>query len=281
MRYDRQKAFPYPVLRPQSDDYVDSEFQTTADFTINNGCDEIKVEISFALSCAEIVSAIKGGLAEYAAVISCRDTFFRYIINTEEAKNIAKISTGLLRGEVRVESYVVVKKDIASYESPDINSEFGGGTFTFSPGDILAQDEPQVFYIDRDLFKPVTSVFDLVKKDALSGAEWRLGYELDHIQIEVSPAMKEKIDNARNDPKNRVILLNSIYFAAVMQAVQKLKESLSSGEYEACSWAQVIQKQAHNKGVDITIHDAYLIAERLMQYPLALLETQVFKGGEQ
>jgi hypothetical protein len=65
-----------------------------------------------------------------------------------------------------------------------------------------------------------------------------------------------------------------------MQAIQKLKETLGTGEYEACSWAQVIQKQAHNKGIDLASQEAYLVAERLMQYPLARLEAQIFKGGE-
>ena len=63
-----------------------------------------------------------------------------------------------------------------------------------------------------------------------------------------------------------------------MQAIQKLQQSKET--YEDKKWAQVILKQAHNKSCDIDIHDAYLIAERLMQEPLRRLNDYVFKGSE-
>lgn len=280
MRFDKQKAFPYPVLRPSSDDYKDCEFQVTPEFEIEKDATEIGVKITYALSSDEIINEIEKGNAEYVSIISCRDTYFRSVLATKEQKQEARFAIGLLRGEVRVEPYVVVRKEITSFTARDINPEFGSGPFSFSPGDILAQDEVQVFFIDRDLFKPVTSVFELVKKESLEGAEWTISFDQDHVQIEVSPLMKEKIDNARNDNKNKVILLNSIYFAGVMQAIQKLKDTGSTGEYEGYKWAMVIRHQAHNRGWDIEAHDAYLIAERLMQHPLALLDAYIFKGGE-
>jgi len=187
---------------------------------------------------------------------------------------------GELRGEVKVNPYVVVKNDISGFVSPDINPEFGDGPFQFVIGDILAQDESQVFYIDRDLFKPITSVFELVKKDEQSEGIWSVDFDGDHVQIIVSPKLKESIDNARNTKENRVILINSIYFAAVMQSIQKLKDSETQAEYCDKKWAKIISGQAHNKGLDIGKHDAYMIAEKLMQQPIKLLDTYVFKSGE-
>ena len=210
-------------------------------------------------------------------MISCRDTYFQKVISTQEARIEDNFDIGAMRGEVRINPYVVVKKDIATFASPDINSEFGHGPFQFVEGDVLAQDEPQIFYIDRDLFKPITSVFDLVKKDGLNGL-WTVGFEEDHIQIEVSQKLKESIDAARNDHKKRVVLLNSIYFAAVMQAVQKLKDP--NENFEGKKWAETIRRQAHNKGISLDGYDAYLIAEQLMQQPIKHLETYVLKGGD-
>lgn len=92
--------------------------------------------------------------------------------------------------------------------------------------------------------------------------------------------MKESIDNARNSKANRAVLINSIYFGAVMQAIQKLQNEDTRETYIDKKWAKVITGQAHNKGFDISSNDAYLIAERLMQQPLKLLEAYVFKGAE-
>jgi hypothetical protein len=280
MRFDRQKAFPYPVLRPSSDDYKDCEFQVTPEFIIEQDATEIGVKITYALSSEEIMDEIKKANAEYVSIVSCRDTYFRTILATSEQTQEARFDIGLLRGEVRVEPYVVVRKEIQSFIAQDINPEFGAGPFRFSAGDILAQDDAQIFYVDRDLFKSVTSVFDLVKSESLSGFEWTIGYSSDHVQIAVGPNVKEKIDNARNDPKNKAVLFNSILFAAVMQAIQKLKDTVESGDYDDYKWAQIIKRQLHNKGYDMMAHDAYLLAERLLQYPLALLDEYFFKGDD-
>lgn len=279
MKFDKNKAFPYPVLRPYSDDYKDVEFQATVEFAV--GKEKIKASVGFAISSSEILNEIKNGNAEYIATISCRDTYFQTVLSSSSKKVGAEFDIGELRGEVRVNPYVVVKKDITAFVSPDINAEFGTGPFSYVVGDILAQDETQLFYIDRDLFKPITSVFDLVKKDEQSDGIWTVGFDDEHIQIEVSPKMKESIDNARNNKEKRVVLINSIYFAAVMQAIQKLKDEDTRATYEERKWAKVILGQAHNKGCDLGAHDAYMIAERLMQQPIKLLDTYIFKGNDQ
>lgn len=275
MKFDRYKAFPYPVLRPESDDYKDAEFQATVEFVIADK--NIKANIGFALSSEEIKIEIAKGNAEYVSMVSCRDTYFQQVLSTAENKLNAVFEIGSLRGEVRVDTYVVVKKDMPAFVSPDINLEFGPGPFKYMEGDVLAQDEAQVFYIDRDLFKPITSLFDLVKKDGLTDGIWMVSFDGNHVQIEVSPKMKQTIDDARNDHKKRVILLNSIYFAAVMQAVQKLQDPQEN--FEGKKWAEVIKRQALNKGLVLENTDAYLITEHLMQQPALLLDAYVFKGA--
>lgn len=277
MKFDKHKAFPYPVLRPGSDDYSDVEFQVMVEFAISGN--SVTANVLFANSCEEIVEQIEAGKAAYVCVISCRDTYIQRVIETKESAVSLEFEIGKLRGEVKVDPYVVVKDDIENYACPNINSEFGGGPFAFQAGDVLAQEETQAFYIDRDVFKPITSVVDLVKKDNLTEGLWTINFDDDHIRIEVSPKLKESIDDARNDNKNRVILKNSIYFAAVMQAIQKLQDKEES--FGDRKWAKIFTNQASNRGIDIEGHDAYLVAQQLMQLPALQLDTLVFKGGNQ
>ena len=128
------------------------------------------------------------------------------------------------------------------------------------------------------MFKPVTSVFDLVSKDSLAPGEWNVGTDEDHVQIQVSPSLKESIDGARNNNHHRVVLLNSIYYLAVVHVIQRLKEM--SDEYEARKWSRVIFRQLHNMGLDIYTTDAYVLAQRLMKFPLTALNHYVLKGSE-
>ena len=276
MKFDRNKTFPYPVLRPYSDDYIDVEFDANVDFTSKDGV--VTADISYRVSSSELIEQIKIGNAKFVSIVSCRETYFRDVL-TSDAKQIVKnFDVGNLRGEVKVDSYIIAVKKIPSFSCPDINPEFGRDSFAFTPGDVLAQDETAVFYIDRDLFKPVTSVFDLVKNPEYSEGEWRISLDDDHIQIVVSTAMKESIDNARNNTNMKVILLNSIYFTAAVHAIQRLKEFGS--DYEEKKWGRVFYRQIHNNGLDLVSTDAYILAQKLMKYPLKVLNAYVLKGAE-
>jgi hypothetical protein len=276
MKFDRNKTFPYPVLRPYSDDYVDVEFQTNVDFSSNEGL--VSTEISYRVSSTEINEQIENGNAKFVSIVSCRETYFRDVITSKEMKIARNFDVGNLRGEVKVDSYIVAVKKIPSFSSPDINPEFGRNSFAFTPGDVLAQEETAVFYIDRDLFKPVTSVFDLVKNPEFSDGEWKINLDDDHIQIVISTTMKESIDNARNNTTMKVVLLNSIYFSAAVHAIQRLKEFGS--DYEEKKWGRVFFRQIHNNGLDLANTDAYILAQKLMKYPLKVLNAYVLKGAE-
>src|SRR4051794_12941307 len=123
MKYDKYKAFPYPVLRPESDDYKDAEFQVNVNFGLAK--DEVTVSVTYALSSDEIKAEIDKGTADYVCLISCRDTYCQRTISTSTPKSQARFDSGALRGEVKVNSYVVAKNDILAFTSPDINTEFG------------------------------------------------------------------------------------------------------------------------------------------------------------
>lgn len=274
MKFDKNKAFPYPVLRPYSDDFFDSEFQSTVDFVIEQ--QEVSVEVSYALSSSDISDLIADDKAEFVTVISCRDTYFSTSLKTNNLKIVSKFDDGIFRGEVEVKSYVLIKNKI-NFVSGEIHQDFGPGPFAYTPGDIIAQDETAVYYFDRELFRPVTSVFDLVKKVGLDRGVWELRFDQDRIQIQVSPEMKETLDRARNLISNRAVLLNSIYFAAVMEAVEKLRDP--DGAYEDYKWAHVFRQTAHNNSVDLQSSDSYLITQRLMKSPMLMLNDYVFKAG--
>jgi hypothetical protein len=274
MKFDRQKTFPYPVLRPYSDDYVDVEFQANIEFTIDKN--DIDCSCSYLTSSDELAKEVEKGYAKYVSIISCRDTYFRKVLSTSTSELTVKLDANSLRGEVTVDSYIVAVKDINGFRSSDINQEFGQEAFFFNAGQVLAQEETRAIYVDRDLFKPLSSVFELVKNEGLIGGDWRVGVDQDNVQIEVSTEMKESIDNARNSKISRTVLINSLYFTAVVHALQSLKDGGDFGEFK---WARVMQRQLHNQGLELDATDAYVLAQKLMKHPLSILRTNVFQGA--
>ncbi len=278
MRFDLQKSFPYPVLRPGVDDYVDGEFQVTVDFSRDQESDDLIAEISVALSVGEIEQQIRLGNAAFSVLFSCRDTYFREIVQTDSKHARYTFAGGALRGQVVVSPFVVATKPIPEFSCDLINPEFNASSFSFSEGELLAADEPKVIYIDRDLFRPISSIMQIVKADHLSGFEWRASFDTDKIQIQLSAEAKEVVDQARNSKTNKVILINSIYFATLMQAVQFLKDDRV--EFAERRWAHVINHQCHNLGINLESHDSYVVAQSLLKTPFKLINAYCFKDDE-
>jgi hypothetical protein len=274
MQFDSQRAFPYPVWRPDVDDYTDGEFQALVDLTFPEASSKFHLDAQFALSVDEIADQIAKGNARFVLVLSCRDTYTRQVLETPENTILADFSAGSLRGEVEIYPYVVAQKEIAGFTCPYINSEFGAGPFTFDKGAVLALDRPKAVYVDRDLFRPITSIFQLVVKEGITGAEWQLNCSGDYVQIALSAHMKAKIDAARNSSTNRAILINSIYFASVMQCVRYLSD-IQDGD--ARRWVQIFSQQMQNHGIALESHAEYHIAETLLKMPLSMLDTYVFQ----
>jgi hypothetical protein len=272
MQFDHQRAFPYPVLRPDVDDYTDGDFQTAVDIRPVESDLAILAHFQCALSVPEIMHQIEIGNASFAIVVSCRETYHREVIFHTENSTERRFSGGSLRGEVQINPYVICRKKVVSFSCALINEEFGKGPFEFPVGSILAVDEPKVVYIDRDVFKPITSIFEMVIDPNLNGPEWRLRFDQPKVAITLSALTKERIDIGRSATKNKAILINSLYFSAVMQCVGLLR---AGAEYDEWRWAVIMRQQCHNLGIDLSA-DEYLISEQLMKYPLGLLSAYVF-----
>jgi hypothetical protein len=278
MRFDHQKAFPYPVLRPDVDDYLNAEFQVSVDVTGGKDNQKIEAKIAVALSSAEIKKEIEKGNAAISLVFSCRDTYFREAVTMHKYELKKSFDSSVFRGQVIVYPFIVALKPITRFSAKGINKEFRKDSFEFSIGEVLAADEPKVIYIDRELFKPVSSILQIVKDDNLTGFEWRIRFDEDKLQILLSAEAKEVIDKARNTKHNQAVLLNSIYFAAIMEAIQKLKEEPDLTEERR--WARVIEQQCHNAALDYTKHETYLIAQQLLRMPLNLLNQYTFSEDD-
>jgi hypothetical protein len=272
MQFDSLRAFPYPVLRPDVDDYVDGEMQVTVDMKSSSKDGKmINADVHFVLSVKDIQKLIQDKKATYTIVFACRDTYFRRAYSSDSPNLQISFPEGALQGEVQAYPYVVAANDITGFKCDLINPEFGKGPFSFAQGSLLAVDAPQSVFIDRDVFKSLNSVFELVKSDNISNNEWQLDTSGDKVKIIVSPRLKERIDIARNDPKNRAILLNSIYFSAVMQCLTELKSENAPDDAE-CKWARVFRQKSFNMGLDLNNHSEYMLAQKLMSYPFARID---------
>jgi len=278
MRFDHHKAFPYPVLRHDVDDYLNAEFQVSIDVEGGKNNSKIDAKVSVSLSSDEIKSQIQKGNAAVSVIFSCRETYFREAVTTQKLEFKKSFDSSALRGEVVIYPFVVALKPIPHFSAKGINREFRKDSFSFSVGEVLAAEEPRVIYIDRELFKPVSSILQIVKDENLTGFEWRIRFDEDKLQILLSAEAKEAVDKARNVKRNQAVLLNSIYFAAIMEAIQKLREEPDLADQRR--WARVIEQQCHNAALDYKKHESYIVTQQLLRLPLNLLNQYAFTENE-
>lgn len=281
MKFDLHKTFPYPVLRPGSDDYEESEFQGDVDIVIRKTEEEGENVADFRFQCvtsSEDLSAfIKEGKAFYVAVVSCRSTYLRISEQSSNSDFALSIPATHIRDEVKIDFFIVAADDIEDFSPQDLNSEYEGQSFSLSPGNVLAQDEPRIFYFDRELIKPVSSVFDIVVNDELEDGIWHLDLNSDRVKIVVSRVTKESLDFARASKEHRATLINSIYFAAVLYCISSMQSY--PDDYSSYRWSDIFRKQAFNQGLDIDNQESYRLAQALLKRPLQLLTTYVFVDG--
>ena len=279
MQFDLLRAFPYPVLRPRVNDYVDGDIQATVNLEQSSSDLLVRAEIQFVISVPELLELVVQGKARFAVVFACRDTYFRQSVQSVDGEFSHIFEPGVFRGQVIIYPYLVAIQRIEDFSCPWINEEFGLGPFSFEEGAVLALDEPQSIYIEREAFKPISSSFVLVSNENMADQEWRIDPTEDKVRIEVSPALKARLDTARNSNKNRAILLNSIYFGAVVQCLAHLKHQRL--EYEGRRWAEIIIQKCSDLGLSIENHDEVIVAQKLMKHPIALLDAYYFgEAGE-
>lgn len=273
MQFDALRAFPYPVLRPGSNDYLDSAIQTIVDFVESDDQQTITVEADIAVGVEEICGLIDAGKARYAAVIACRDTYFRKAVLGGQSHLSESLSAGSLRGEVLIYPYVVATEAIEGFECTWINPEFGEGPFSFPNGAVLAVDEPQMIYLDRETFRPISSCFYLAANENVPSNEWQIDASDDKVRISVSPKLKERIANARNSKENRAILINSIYFGAVVQCLSLLKANDEVGDQR---WARIFRQRLADQHLELEKHAETWLAQQLMRHPFAIVDRYFF-----
>jgi hypothetical protein len=215
-------------------------------------------------------SQVAQGRAAASIIIACRDTYFRDAIISTKFDIEKSFDSGVFRGEVQISLFIVATKPISKFRCRDINSEFTSKEFSFKIGEVLAADEPKIVYIDRELFKPISSILQLVKQDTLVGYDWRLRFDENKIQIMLSAEAKQAVDQARNSRGNRAALINSIYFAALIEAVHKLRDEADS--FKHLRWAKILAQQCHNAGIDLESREPCEIVQRLLKSPLIYLK---------
>ena len=282
MKYDPHKSFGYPVLRPplhlaspESRDYLEVAFQASIDMLLSKDrLEEFEIDYQFNNSLDALKQKIKEGKASYFIRVECPATYYA---STNEVSDSGSffIQGDLLRDQVIVSSFVLAK-EAADISSPKINPEFGLDTFSVIAGNVLAITPPKVYYVEKDMFRPIVSLFDFREQDVPMG-EFRVNLEEDYVKIDVNTRQKKIFQRAidRKDHGGehaRSSFIASVAMTAVVRMVQELQTEDGKAEHANKKWAKVLAARYPDYENSSPIE----VAQKILRQPIKTLNENCF-----
>jgi hypothetical protein len=242
------KAFPYPILG-RGDDYLDSEFQSTMDTRKDMvGADEhVFLDYSFLLSNEDISKLVATKKASYAIDVHCSDTLFRkvYLVGDNGA---IEFETGQLYGKVTFTPLVIVSEHINSFQSEDLNEEFGEEPFSLQVGDIMAIDDPQIRYIEFDKLQ-FESLVKVVTSYEIPEETYRFSLEQDMIIILMGKKFRHVWDIYREERDKAPMLAMSVYKDCIHAALEYI---IKNEESDGFKWVRALKLKLETLGRHIS-----------------------------
>ena len=279
MKFDPRKSFGYPVLRPDSDDYVRSAFQLDIDFNLEKN-DPSKFVIGHEFHCGvrELVEFVKNQNATFWIRVSCRSTFVSTMYQVEQKGSISIDGTEL-RDVIEICGFVIARKK-AVFNSKKINEEFGYDSFEVSQGQVMAHSYPSSYVVEKDFWKPLQSIFEYRIGEDLKEGEFFVDLDATSgiVEIIAHAELIKQLNAFEKSQEGRSLLINSVFFPTVVQMITRIQESQESNEsILEKKWAKILLAKAAAKKIDIRNQRVALVAQKLLDFPLLKLTSSHFE----
>ena len=270
MQFSFQKSFGYPVLRPGSDDYSSGAFQPTIIPTnVKKGEQEARIDCRFAISVNEIKLLIDTGKATFALIVDCRDTFYREIFETKEARTTVYCPSDMLKGRVALESYVIAKETIDDFYCANIDEFYGSGPHKFTPGMILAQGVPVEKNIHAEKLRDNQSLISFSSDETLKLGEWWFDVMSEFPSVYVSPEQLAWINSAPSSANP--IIENTFLVPIVSEMISLMRNEETAEDVAIYPWSSVILEGLEKIDLGMSDHadNNLRLAQLFLGLPLA------------
>ena len=237
MRFDANKSYPHPVLRPGSSDYPRSEFETVVEVNRVLGTTLVTVVTQFALSDPDLLSLVNDGSAEFVLRVRSLGTRHRSSYSSDVPEIIQTFANGQLHGQTEFWGFVVATRDLDDFRINGWHRDYEGMHLRIVAGSVLCEDEPYWQTIDTAEEAPIGSCFQIQERAEVPNGTWRCNLDGERVTLEMSSADCRKFIEASdrlNDSLEVAYIWNSIYLPAVVFVLQE--GDRVDGEHQDRRW---------------------------------------------
>ena len=241
----RSKLYPYPVLSPDSDDYLGSSFIN--DINVVRDGYNVKISLSSLLENEELAALISAGAAQYVYHIECAQTGFRTAVMTNNQEYVLSVPDEKLCGRLQICPFIVAAKDIHDYVNAAFNEDYRGFKFQIEAGCVMAVGEQANFdiYKDRDDFISAKSIFVVTKNADESALEMDIDIFKNKITIKLPEKDHANFKNMSRVPEIQKNLNALIIIPALMLALSEVNSKDTDDRFTTFSsynWYKTVRK---------------------------------------
>jgi hypothetical protein len=267
MKYDQNKSFGHPVLRPNSDDYAGGSFVPAISLKpVQSGEKNSIIDCVFGITIPELKELVDSKKAFYQLHLDCRDTFSRNSLETFNTHHEFSYATDMLSGEIEIACYLIAATRISDFFCTKINTEFGDGPFVFEEGYVLAQSEPLIHFVVPEKFHSIISLIRVEEKPELPLGEWYFDLYTERPTIYAN-AEQRKIFLQQSGAA-RPILVNTIILPMVAEMMRAIKGD-DYGDLDNFPWKHIILDRLEKQELTLDSKggDAYRLAQHFLGLP--------------
>ena len=247
MKFNPSKAWPYPVLRPQSfgDDYPRAAFEVEIEVERTRGSTAVTVDTEFQLSDPDLLRLVEQGAARYVLLVKSPKTRFRDLIESSVAEAKREFPAGDLSGRVEFAPFLIAAQDLLGFRADGWHPDFSNHTFDIDSGSVLAEDEPKEYWVETADDDPIIgSIFAHREQANLPDGRWDYEITDERVWIVMSQADSKRFLDARNRASNHedgFYLINGIYLPVLIAVLNELDQD--PDDYREFGWFSSIERR--------------------------------------
>lgn len=290
MILNNKRIFPYPVINYNNSDYKTSVFSLS--LRVERFKSEIVLLISIFLNNPEIQNLIKVNKCKIIIHTECSKTSFREVFdyNQEIGENKIHIDSKKLNGNVQINACVVASEDIDDFNSNDFSDEFIGMSFFIESGTILAYEDTNYVFIEKNDQELLTIPSAVIIKSHSEKEDYRMKWDFNYERIYIYLNVEDyaKYRDSLGYEEDYPIFHRMIVYPAIVEAIRIIMSDYNN-QYSHKRWFKAIKQRLLEEKIDLDNPkykdetNSYLYAQTLLNFSLsrALSRMQTIREREE
>jgi len=284
MKYVPNRLFGYPVLLDEvaeDTDYPNKKISAEVKLVLNQeDISNYTVIYDLSLDSDTLNKLVHEGKAAFVIRVSCNASLFS---KSEICDNSGSfnISGDELRDKAEISVFLVATKNLTlGAINREFHSDYDASEFDISPGMVLAYPAPVTYFISKENFLDVTSIFKWSPRPNHESGTFSVDLHDQKIEIVSLESQIQTFKEWMRRDESKFIAYNSVFLSALTHAIEMLKQDRD--QYEENRWANTILTKCQNENIDIDSNrwPALKIAQRLLHSPIKLLNSTISGSGD-